>query len=183
MMNWFTLAIRVLGVWALVKAFEYALTGFDIVTGMYRPNFEYTLGGAMTHMFGFFFLGALLVRYAPKIAARFEAISGADKAGSNSADDAPARSPRETFTTAVRIFGIWLLLRTVEYWIEAFDILTKFYKPTHETIGICFTHIVAYFALGYYFVRGAPGIVEFIFPEVVGRHSSEKSVEQKKHEI
>src|SRR6266478_2950535 len=159
MTNWLTLIIRALGIWALIKAFEYALTGFDIVTGMYRPNYEYTLGGAMTHMFGFFFLGVLLLRYAPKIAAFCDTTSQADTPSSTSAHNGRAKSQREIFTTVVRIFGIWLLLRTVDYWIQAFDIATNLYKPIHETIGVCFTHIVVFFALGYYFLRGAPRIV------------------------
>jgi hypothetical protein len=178
-MNWFTVAIRVFGIWALIKAFEYALTGFDIVTGMYRPNYEYTLGGAMTHMFGFFFLGGLLLRFAPKIAAFFNTISHADTPAPNSAHDGRSRSPKEIFTTVVRIFGIWLLLRTVDYWIQAFDMATSMYKPRYETIGVCFTHIVVFFTLGYYFLRGARGIVEFVYPDIGGRQSAEKCVEQK----
>jgi hypothetical protein len=183
MLNWLTLTIRAFGVWALIKAFEYTLTGFDIVTGMYRPNYEYTLGGAMTHMFGFFFLGALLLRCAPKIAASFDTIADAGTPGSNSKPDARTRSQKEVFTTVVRIFGIWLLLRTVDYWIQAFDMATNMYKPRYETIGICFTHIVVFFALGYYFLRGAPRIMEFIYPESGAPPSVEKPVQGNEHGI
>jgi hypothetical protein len=182
MNKWFTLGLRLLGVWQLLKAFEYVLTGFDIATGLYRPSFEYTLGGAMVHMFGCFFVGAWLLRGAPRIAEFFDAAISQHIPQTQSAYDARTTSPKELFMTAMRIFGIWLLLRMVDYWLEAFDIATKLFKSSHDTLGNCFTHIVVYFVLGYYFLRGARGVVEFVYPDG-DSHSAEKSVEQKDHGI
>ncbi|HYR21554.1 MAG TPA: hypothetical protein VEP30_01340 [Chthoniobacterales bacterium] len=176
MVKWLTLALRVLGVWALLKAFEYTLTGFDIATGLYRPSYDYTLGGAMVHMFGFFFVGAWLLRGAPKIAGFLDAASSPETPAPNSAHDGRTSSAKEIFTTVLRIFGIWILLRMLDYWLEAFDIATKLYKPAHDTIGNCFTHIVVYFILGCYFLRGAPGIVRLVY-------RAEENAEQKEHEI
>ncbi len=176
MIKWSTLAIRVLGVWALLRAFEYTLTGFDLAAGLYRPSYDYTLGGAMVHIFGFFLVGASLLRYAPKIAAYFEAASSRAMADASLTPESGARSPKEIFTIVLRIFGIWALLKTVDYWLEAFDIVTKLYRPTHDTMGSCLTHIIVYFILGLYLLRGAPTVVQLLY-------RNEKATEQKEHEI
>jgi hypothetical protein len=181
--KWFTLGLRILGVWSLLKAFEYVLTGFDIATGLYRPSFGYTLGGAMVHVFGFFFVGAGLLRCAPKIAEFFDVAIAQQTPESGPASDGRAISTKDLFTTGVRIFGVWLLLRMVDDWLEAFDIATKLYKPAHDTMGNCFTHVVVYGVLGYYFIRGARGIVEFVYPNSGVSQSAEKPVEPKEHEI
>jgi hypothetical protein len=183
MNKWFTLGLRLLGVWQLLKAFEYVLTGFDIATGLYRPNFEYTLGGAMVSMFGCFFVGAWLLRGAPRIAEYFETAVSQQTSESQAAYSGRMVSTKELFTTGVRIFGVWLLLRMVDYWLEAFDIATKLFKPTRDTMGNCFTHILVYGVLGYYFIRGARGIVEFVYPNSGVSQPAEKPDEQKEHGI
>jgi len=66
--EWFTLACRILGMWCLVGAFGYLLTAFDLSVGLYHPTSGNTLGGAMTHTFGWFLLALWLLKGAPKIA-------------------------------------------------------------------------------------------------------------------
>jgi hypothetical protein len=72
---------------------------------------------------------------------------------------------KELFRTLLRGFGVWILLRMLDYWIEAFDISAGLFKPLHDTMGMCFTHTVAYFVIGIYLLRGAPHVVEFAFRE------------------
>lgn len=72
---------------------------------------------------------------------------------------------KDLFTTVLRGFGIWLLLRMLDYWIEAFDISAGLFKPLRDTVGVCFTHTVVYFTVGIYLLRGAPHIVGFAFRE------------------
>lgn len=72
-------------------------------------------------------------------------------------------SARDFFTTGLRLFGVWALLHTVDYWLQAFDISAGFFKPTHDSIGICASHIVVYFVIGLYLLMGAPHLVSFAF--------------------
>lgn len=68
---WFTLALRVIGMWELIVAAGFLMTAFDISFGFYHPRNDYSFGGMMTHTFGHFFLAAWLLKGAPKIAEFF----------------------------------------------------------------------------------------------------------------
>ena len=65
--EWFTLALRILGMWELLYAASYLMTALDVSVGLYRPPAGSTFGGAMLHTFGHFFLAAWLLKGAPKI--------------------------------------------------------------------------------------------------------------------
>jgi hypothetical protein len=69
--SWFTLALRIIGIWELVTAAGFLMTAFDMSVGYYRSSGNCTLGGMMVHTFGHFFLAAWLLKGAPKIAAFF----------------------------------------------------------------------------------------------------------------
>jgi hypothetical protein len=77
--DWFTLALRILGMWELLYAARYVMSAFDISTGLSRATPDYTFGAAMTHTFAHFFLAAWLLKGAPKIADFFYPEPPADK--------------------------------------------------------------------------------------------------------
>jgi hypothetical protein len=56
---WFTLALRIIGMWELVVTAGFILTAFDISAGFYHSRGDYT--------FGHFFLAAWLLKGAPMI--------------------------------------------------------------------------------------------------------------------
>lgn len=68
---WFTLALRIIGMWELVVTAGFVLTAFDISAGFYHSRGDYTFGGMMVHTFGHFFLAAWLLKGAPMIAEFF----------------------------------------------------------------------------------------------------------------
>src|SRR5262249_40096361 len=90
---WFTLALRIIGVWELIVAAGFLMTAFDISFGFYHPTGNYTFGGMMVHTFGHFFLAAWLLKGAPKIAEFF--YPDPPPAG-NTADEKPGDSGTPT---------------------------------------------------------------------------------------
>ena len=91
---WFTLALRILGMWELLYAASYVMTAFDMSAGFYRNTSGYTFGGAMLHVFGHFFLAAWLLKGAPKIAEFFYP----DPPPSN---DTPETTPSDSDTPTI----------------------------------------------------------------------------------
>jgi len=57
------------GIWELLRAADYAMGAFDIVTGWYRPPTGTTFAGAVLHILGHFFLALWLLGSATKLAA------------------------------------------------------------------------------------------------------------------
>src|SRR5947199_8289723 len=54
--NWFALGCGLFGIWELLRAADYAMGAFDIITGWYRPPAGTTFAGAVLHILGHFFL-------------------------------------------------------------------------------------------------------------------------------
>jgi len=57
------------GIWELLRAADYAMGAFDIVTGWYRPPTGTTFAGGVLHILGHFFLALWLLGSATKLAA------------------------------------------------------------------------------------------------------------------
>ena len=70
---------------------------------------------------------------------------------------------RDIFILALRIIGIWELTRAVDYFVEAFDVSTRLYRPSVTTIGASYTHLLVYLAVGLYLLSGAPQLVRRIY--------------------
>ena len=71
---WFILALRILGAWQALLAFESLVTMFNIARGLYRPS--YTEANAFfTHAFAYFVLAGILLKGAPIIAGLFYPVS------------------------------------------------------------------------------------------------------------
>ena len=67
--NWFALGCGLFGIWELLRAADYAMGAFDIVTGWYRPPTGTTFAGGVLHILGHFFLALWLLGSATKLAA------------------------------------------------------------------------------------------------------------------
>ena len=75
--------MRVIGVLQLIRAFDYALEGFDIYSGYYKPMMT-TMGSCMTHTVFFFVVGVDLLLGAPAVTrALFSSASDAKSADSD----------------------------------------------------------------------------------------------------
>jgi hypothetical protein len=64
--DYFVTAMRVIGVLQLIRAFEYALSAFDLFSGYYRSPTT-TVAACMTHTVLFLVLGVYLVLGAPAV--------------------------------------------------------------------------------------------------------------------
>ena len=64
--DWFTLALRVIGVLKLIDAAGYLVQAFDISTHLYRP-YGTTLGACYSHIFVYLAIGLYLLNGAPHI--------------------------------------------------------------------------------------------------------------------
>ena len=64
----FDLGCGLLGIWELLRAADYAMSAFDIISGFYRSR-EITFAGNMVHAIGLFFLGLALLGSGTKLAA------------------------------------------------------------------------------------------------------------------
>ena len=67
--DWFALGCGLFGIWELLRAADYAMGAFDIVTGWYRPPTGTTFAGGVLHILGHFFLALWLLGSATKLAA------------------------------------------------------------------------------------------------------------------
>ncbi len=67
--NWFALGCGLFGIWELLRAVDYAMGAFDIITGWYRPPIGTTFAGAVLQILGHFFLALWLLGSATKLAA------------------------------------------------------------------------------------------------------------------
>ena len=67
--NWFALGCGLFGIWELLRAVDYAMGAFDIITGWYRPPTGTTFAGAVLQILGHFFLALWLLGSATKLAA------------------------------------------------------------------------------------------------------------------
>jgi hypothetical protein len=75
----FTLACRVLGIWQLIEAAEYALTALNIGAGLAAAPASYTFTSYVVQTTGSFFLGLGLLLGAPIIAYFFYPDSSTDE--------------------------------------------------------------------------------------------------------
>jgi hypothetical protein len=66
--DWFTLALRVIGVLKLVDAADYFVQAFDISTHLFRPS-STTLGACYSHIFVYLAIGLYLLSGAPHLVA------------------------------------------------------------------------------------------------------------------
>jgi hypothetical protein len=75
---------------------------------------------------------------------------------------------RDLFTTAIRAFGVWQLLRGFDFALQAFDTYAGYFKPMSTSIGSCCTHVVFYTLTGIYLLYGAPHVVAAIYSKSHG---------------
>ncbi|HMF85220.1 MAG TPA: hypothetical protein VK598_02595 [Nitrospiraceae bacterium] len=66
--DWFTLALRVVGVLKLIDAADYFVQAFDISTHLFRPS-STTLGACYSHIFVYLAIGLYLINGAPHLVA------------------------------------------------------------------------------------------------------------------
>ncbi len=67
--DWFAPGCGLFGIWELLRAADYVMGAFDIITGWYRPPTGTTFAGAVLHILGHFFLALWLLGSATKLAA------------------------------------------------------------------------------------------------------------------
>jgi hypothetical protein len=67
--DWFVLGCGLFGIWELLRAADWVISAFDIMTGLYRPTTGTTLPGAMVHALCHAFLALWLLASATKLAA------------------------------------------------------------------------------------------------------------------
>jgi len=68
--DWFTLFLRLLGVWELIGTVDQAITILNISAGVWRPE-RTTIGTYITHGLAAFLIGIWLLKAAPTIARAF----------------------------------------------------------------------------------------------------------------
>jgi hypothetical protein len=66
--DWFTLALRVIGVLKLVDAADYVVQAFDISTHLFRPS-STSLGACYSHIIVYLAIGLYLLNGAPHLVA------------------------------------------------------------------------------------------------------------------
>ena len=67
--DWFAVGCRLFGIWELLRAADWVMSAFDIMTGLYRPTTGIALSGAMVHAVARVFLALWLLASARKLAA------------------------------------------------------------------------------------------------------------------
>ena len=92
--DWFTLALRVIGVLKLIDAADYFVQAFDISTHLFRPS-STTLGACYSHIFVYLAIGLYLLNGAPHIVAFIydRKTTRDDKADGGSKLPAPPHAP------------------------------------------------------------------------------------------
>jgi hypothetical protein len=66
--DWFTLALRVIGVLKLIDAADYVVQAFDISTKLFRPS-STSLGACYSHILVYLAIGLYLLNGAPHVVA------------------------------------------------------------------------------------------------------------------
>jgi hypothetical protein len=81
--DWFALGCGLFGIWELLRAADWGISAFDIMTGLYRPTTASTLSGAMVHAVAHVFLAVWLLASATKLAAFWYPDTPPDDKGSS----------------------------------------------------------------------------------------------------
>ena len=68
---------------------------------------------------------------------------------------------KEYFVVGIRLFGLWELLRAVDYAVECFDRLAGYFEARTTTVGADLTHGLTFLVLGLFLLGNAPQIAGF----------------------
>ena len=74
---------------------------------------------------------------------------------------------RSLFIAGVRLFGVWEMLRCIDYALECFDLKVGFYHSNLTTVGATYTHMLAYFVVSLFLLGEAPRIANFFYPRAL----------------
>ena len=157
--DWFALVLRSFGIWELIEGINYmvmAISTASQVSGYNTKLMTPEITGGVTALV----IGAVLIKAAPAIARR---ILPAGQSGSQKPTVA-AMGPRDWFTVALRLFGIYQATVAVAYALYAFNSVAGVYGPGHEGMGLAVTHLVTNVALAAWLLKGAPGIARYFYP-------------------
>jgi hypothetical protein len=78
---------------------------------------------------------------------------------------ASTMSPRDWFQLALRIFGIYEVIVTVDTAVSAFNYAARLYRPDRTSIDGVITHLLASFLLAAWLLKAAPSIAAFFYPD------------------
>jgi len=74
-------------------------------------------------------------------------------------------TPRECFGLIVRVLGLPIFLSGLFYWLSVFSVLIGPSFAHRAPLSAYLIYAAALTALGLYFLRGAPALVRFSYPE------------------
>jgi hypothetical protein len=163
--DWFILILQAFGMWELIITLNDVVYVFNVMAKFTRLE-RSTVESLIVHAFLSFFLSMWLLKFAPRTARFFYPNSRQSSERDLRLVNPPLNiRSKGIFKMAMRVIGVWELVRAFDYWIEAFDIYAGYFTPTTTTIGSCFTHVAVYLVLAVYLLLGAPHIVRSIYSE------------------
>ena len=65
---------------------------------------------------------------------------------------------REYFVVGIRLFGVWEMLRAVDYALECFDMHLGFFRSRDMAVEATYTHWLSYLLIGLILLGFAPRI-------------------------
>lgn len=74
-------------------------------------------------------------------------------------------NPRDYFTLGLRLFGVWQLIDTVEFFFTTFTIVTDLYHPTTASPGYWMLATFVHFFLAVWLLKFAPATARFFYPD------------------